>query len=61
MPPWRVFQQAARADARALRLLDPGTRHRPTDLAAALDDADYLEARRHANQRTQAWRKRTSA
>jgi hypothetical protein len=59
--PWRVWQAAAVADARALRLLSVGTLVAPTDLDAALADADYLEMRRAENARSVAYRRRKRA
>lgn len=61
MTPWRIFHAAARADARALRLLPIGTRHAPTDLAAALADAEWLTRRERENQRARNYRERRVA
>lgn len=59
--PWRVWQAAAVADARALRLLTAGTLVKPTDLDAALADADYLAIRQAENARAVDYRRRKKA
>lgn len=60
MTAWRIFHAAARADARALRLLPIGTKVAPTDLAAALADADYLARRARINEQVRGWRERVA-
>lgn len=55
-----VWLAAARADARALRLLPPGTKTAPTDLSAALADAAYLAKRERENERTRKYRERAA-
>ena len=59
--PWRVWQAAAVADARALRLLPAGTPVSPTNLDAALADADYLDMRAAENARAVDYRRRKKA
>lgn len=61
MTPWRIFRAAALADARALRLLGPGAKVAPTDLGAALADADYLEMRERESERAREYRARKKA
>jgi len=58
--PWRVFLAAARQEARALRLLPPGTKVTALDLAAALADAQYAEMRSAENERARRHRERVA-